>query len=130
LSKGTGLDEMHLSAMAGRQLPLFSLIVPAWLVCAMSGWRGLRGVWPAVLICGGSFAVVQFLVSNFLGPTLVDVAGGLVSLAALAGVLRIWQPKEIWRFDEESSRDHPDRISAAASYSRHDLASDWLPWII
>src|SRR5262245_15675046 len=69
--------EFQISQMAGRQLPFFSLIVPAWLVAAMSGLRGLRGVWPALLVCGGSFAVVQFLVSNFVGPALVDVIGGL-----------------------------------------------------
>ena len=68
LANVTGLDALKLSAMAGRQLPLFSLIVPAWLICTMSGWQGLCGVWPAVLVCGGSFAAVQFVVSNFLGP--------------------------------------------------------------
>jgi lactate permease len=128
LAKVTGLDESLLSAMAGRQLPLFSLIVPAWMVCAMSGWRGLRGVWPAVLVCGGSFATVQFLVSNFLGPTLVDVAGGLISLAMLAGMLRVWQPREVWRFAEEGARD--DVQLERSRYARGELASAWMPWII
>ena len=94
LASSTGLNEMHLSAMAGRQLPLFSLIVPAWMVVTMSGWRGLRGVWPAALVSGGTFAAVQFFVSNYLGPTLTDVAGGLLSLAVLAVMLRFWQPRE------------------------------------
>src|SRR5215475_116207 len=77
LAKVTGLDELKLSAMAGRQLPFFSLLVPAWLVWAMAGWRGVLGVWPAVLVSGGSFAAVQFLVSNYHGPWLVDVAAGI-----------------------------------------------------
>src|SRR5207248_7421155 len=64
LATVTGLNELALSQMAGRQLPFFSLLVPAWLVWVMSGWRGLLGVWPVVLVCGGSFAVVQFLVAN------------------------------------------------------------------
>ena len=98
LAKVTGLPEMQLSAMAGRQLPLFSLIIPAWMVCVMSGWQGLRGVWPAVLVSGGSFAVIQFLVSNYVGPTLTDVAGGVTSMAALAALLRVWQPRELWQF--------------------------------
>ena len=89
LAKVTGLPEMQLSAMAGRQLPLFSLIVPAWMVCTMSGWQGLRGVWPAVLVCGGTFATVQFLISNYSGPSLTDVAGGVASMAALAALLAL-----------------------------------------
>ena len=87
LAKVTGLPEMQLSAMAGRQLPLFSLIIPAWMVCAMSGWRGLRGVWPAVLVCGGTFAVVQFVISNFVGPSLTDVAGGVASMVGARGAV-------------------------------------------
>src|SRR5262245_35838051 len=68
LARVTGLDELKLSAMAGRQLPFFSLLVPAWLVWAMAGWRGVLGVWPAIAVCGGSFALVQFFVSNYHGP--------------------------------------------------------------
>ena len=67
----------------------------------MSGWRGLRGVWPAVLVCGGSFAVVQFAWSNLIGPELVDIAGGLVSIGALALFVRVWQPRDVWEFPEE-----------------------------
>src|SRR5262245_4034108 len=68
LSAVTGLDRFALSAMAGRQLPVFALIIPAWIVVTMGGWRGLKGVWPAVIVSGGSFAIVQFLWSNFVGP--------------------------------------------------------------
>ena len=75
LAAVTGLPAFTLGAMAGRQLPFVSLIVPAWLVVTMSGWRGLRGVWPAVLVCGGTFAVVQFVWSNYVGPELVDIVG-------------------------------------------------------
>ena len=85
----TEIPASVLSAMAGRQLPIVSLIIPAWLVVTMSGWRGLRGVWPAVLVSGGSFAIVQFAWSNYVGPELVDIVGGLVSLASLAPVLRV-----------------------------------------
>ena len=85
----TDIPADTLSAMAGRQLPIVSLIIPAWLVVTMSGWRGLRGVWPAVLVSGGSFAIVQFLWSNYVGPELVDIAGGLVSLGSLALLLRL-----------------------------------------
>ena len=69
LAEISGLDEMALSQMAGRQLPFFSLIVPAWLVATMSGWRGVVGCWPAILVCGGSFAGIQFVTANFHGPS-------------------------------------------------------------
>ena len=141
LARVTELDEMALSAMAGRQLPFFSVIVPAWMVWTMAGWRGLRGVWPAVLVCGGSFALVQFLVSNYLGPTLVDVAGGLVSLVALATMLRYWQPREVWQFDSELSTEPesvPDHASAthhtplhhSPAYTSREIASAWVPWVL
>jgi lactate permease len=117
--------ELLLSQMAGRQLPLFSLIVPVWLVWVMSGWRGVRGVWPALVVCGGSFAVVQFLVSNFHGPWLVDVAGGLVSLVSLALLLRVWQPREIWHFPDE-----PPPQPVAHTYTRREIASAWVPWLL
>src|SRR6266699_4124676 len=68
----TGLDLGSLSAMVGRQLPIFSLIVPFWLIAAYSGIRGMLEVWPALLVSGVSFSVPQFLVSNYHGPWLVD----------------------------------------------------------
>jgi lactate permease len=115
--------ELLLSQMAGRQLPFFSLLVPAWLVWVMAGWRGVVGVWPALVVCGGSFALVQFLIANFVGPQLVDVAGGLVSLVSLTLFLRIWQPREIWHFaDEPPARETP-------AYSRREIASAWMPWV-
>jgi lactate permease len=94
----TDIPASVLSAMAGRQLPIVSLIVPAWLVATMSGWRGLRGVWPAVLVSGGSFAIVQFLWSNYVGPELVDIMGGLASLGCLGLFCVWWKPSEAWDF--------------------------------
>ena len=102
LAKVSGISEMALSQMAGRQLTLFSLLIPAWLVAVMSGWRGVKGCWPAILVCGGSYATIQFCISNWFGPTLVNVVGGVGSLVALAVFLQFWQPKEVWRFPEEA----------------------------
>ncbi|MHB1037134.1 MAG: L-lactate permease [Pirellulales bacterium] len=127
LAKVSGLDEMALSQMAGRQLPFFSLIVPAWLVAVMSGWKGVKGCWPAILVCGGSFATIQFVVSNFYGPTLVDVLGGVGSLVSLAVFLRFWQPAEIWRFPEEEGR--VDRSDPPALTGRQ-IAYAWTPWVL
>src|SRR5207249_3826906 len=92
LARVTGLSQMDLSRMAGRQLPIFSLIVPVWLVVTMSGWRGARGVWPALVVCGVSFAAVQFAVANYIGPNLVDIAGGLAVIICLTVFLRFWRP--------------------------------------
>src|SRR5256886_6067803 len=92
----TGLDLKQLSAMVGRQLPLFSMIVPFWLIWAFAGFRGMIEIWPAILVAGVAFAVPQFLVSNFHGPWLVDVAAAFVSLAALTAFLKVWKPKRIW----------------------------------
>src|SRR2546421_479729 len=83
LSTVTGLDVYQLSAMAGRQLPFFSVIVPFWLVCAMAGWRGMLEVWPACTVTGLVFATIQFFISNYHGPWVVDIAGGAAAIVAL-----------------------------------------------
>jgi len=127
LARVTKIDENLLSAMAGRQLPLFSLLVPAWLVWVMAGWRGVLGVWPALIVCGGTFAAVQFLAANFHGPALVDVAGGLASLIALALFQRAWQPRTIWRFPEEEA-SRPD--AAQHVRARGKIVSAWIPWVL
>jgi lactate permease len=125
----TGISPDLLSAMAGRQLPFVSLIVPAWLVVTMSGWRGLRGAWPAVLVCGGSFAIVQFLWSNYVGPELVDIMGGLVSLGSLALFCTWWKPAETWDFPE-ASRTAPLAAAAPAhAITRAELVRAWMPWV-
>jgi lactate permease len=104
LAEVTKLPILELSAMAGRQLPFFSIIVPFWLVWAMCGWRAMREVWLACLVSGASFAIFQFLISNFHGPWLVDIIAALVSIGSLIVLLRVWKPKTIWRFDGEESR--------------------------
>jgi lactate permease len=140
----TGIDPMLLSAMAGRQLPIVSVIVPAWLVATMSGWKGLRGVWPAVLVSGGSFAIVQFLWSNYVGPELVDIVGGLVSLGCLAIFCTVWRPAESWDFPEEDraqsgtggslpakAGSHEVKRAQAGSHThtRAEVMRAWMPWV-
>src|SRR5207247_8210232 len=89
---------LALSAMVGRQLPVFSIIIPAFLIVVLAGWRRMVEVLPAVLAAGVVFAVVQFLVSNFIGPVLTDVLAALVSMAAVALLLRVWKPRTLWGF--------------------------------
>jgi lactate permease len=126
LAKVTGLDEQAISALAGRQLPFFSLVVPAWMVVTMAGWRALAGVWPAVLVCGASFAAVQFAMANFVGAALVDVIGGVASLVALAVFLRCWRPREIWRHGAEAAARA--RRTRAATPARA-IVWAWMPWV-
>jgi lactate permease len=140
LSSVTGISATTLSAMAGRQLPFVSLIVPAWLVVTMSGWRGFVGVWPAVLVCGGVFAVVQFFWSNYVGPELVDIIGGLASLFGLALFCRVWRPREVWEFPEATARTttKPEAaggraaaagVAVAPGVDSRVVARAWMPWV-
>jgi lactate permease len=131
----TGISPLLLSAMAGRQLPIVSLIIPAWLVVTMSGWKGLRGVWPAVLVSGGSFAVVQFLWSNYVGPELVDIIGGLVSLGCLALFCTWWSPAETWDFPRDPADRPlqggliPPMSEPALVHLPSSLRRAWMPWV-
>ncbi len=93
LASVTGLDPFLLGAMVGRQLPFFSLIVPFWVVWAFAGWRGMMEIWPAILVTGVSFAVPQFLISNFINPWIVDIGASLISMACLIGFLQVWKPE-------------------------------------
>ncbi|HKG94326.1 MAG TPA: L-lactate permease [Gemmatimonadaceae bacterium] len=120
----TGLDLHALSATVGRQLPVFSLIVPVWLVCAYAGARRALEVWPALLVAGVSFALPQFLVSNYHGPWLVDVAAGSVSIAALALFLRVWRPRG-------AAEPAPPAVpSDAPAEDRRAVRRAWLPWAV
>ncbi len=128
LSAVTHLPLEALSAMVGRQLPFFSVIVPFWLVAVMAGFKGMREVWPACLTAGVSFAITQFLVSNYHGPWVVDIAASIVSMAALLVLLRFWQPRVVWRFDHEHGS--ADASSAAAPPTRREALRAWTPWIL
>jgi len=147
LQSVTGLDLRGLSAMVGRQLPFFSLIVPFWLIWAFAGFRGMLEIWPAILVAGVFFAVPQFLISNFHGPWLVDVVAAITSIAALALFMKLWHPKRIWRFEDrgqvagvrsrevkEQETSHETRstgpLNSAILNSRSEILRAWLPWII
>jgi len=136
LSSVTGIDPFLLGAMVGRQLPFFSLIVPFWLIWAFAGFKGMRDIWPAILVTGVSFAIPQFLISNFINPWIVDIGASLVSMACLILFLKIWQPKVIWtspalRSHDASAGTLPKTPAKAAA--KPTTAQVWfslLPWII
>jgi len=120
LHKDVTQTTLALSAMVGRQLPLFSILIPAYLIVVLAGWRKMRDILPAVLVTGISFAIVQFIVSNFIGPQLTDILAALVSMGCLAVLLRFWRPAEIWLFSHETAAAPagPRRVVGAAEPPR------------
>ena len=132
LASVTGLPESDLSAMIGRILPITAVIVPFWLVRAMVSWSETFEVLPAILMVGGSFAVTQWFWANRMDSNLVDIAAGVVSLIATMLFLRVWQPKRIWRFEDERQEDAAKaaRNEMAKRYSGGQTAKAWLPFAI
>jgi lactate permease len=122
LERVTGIPLDKLSAMVGRQLPFFSILVPFWLIWAMAGWRKMAEVWPACLTCGLSFAIVQFLVSNYHGPWVVDIAASIASIAALLVLLKFWQPRAVMR--------HHQGEETVARPAAREAWLAWMPWVI
>src|SRR5208282_4684492 len=110
LASVTGIDPYLLGAMIGRQLPFFSLIVPFWLIWAFAGFKGMKEIWPACLVTGVTFAIPQFLISNFINPWIVDIGASLISMACLIGFLKVWQPKELWL--SPALRSHDDSAAS------------------
>ncbi len=133
LQEVSGLDALLVSKMVGRQLPFFSLIIPFWIVGAFSGWKGMKGVWPAALTAGMAFAIPQFLVSNFHGPWLVDTISGACSIGAVVILLRYWKPKEIWplpKVETDASAPTQPADSAPVVLNRKNVIAAWKPWAI
>jgi lactate permease len=118
------------SAMVGRQLPLISVIIPGFLVVVLAGWKKMTEVWPAVLTAGLSFAIVQFLVSNYVTPSLVDVLAALTAMLALWVLSRFWQPKSLWDFDGGTPREAATVDSPGAATVTRSALYGWAPYII
>ncbi|WP_344762312.1 L-lactate permease [Actimicrobium antarcticum] len=137
LSAVTGIDLLDLSSMIGRQLPFFSLLVPFWLIWAFAGFKGMREIWPAILVAGASFAIPQFVVSNYHGPWLVDVIASLVSMGSLTLFLKVWQPKKIWtstklgkRVDTSADDVPPPEPFVRTGDGTISTVRAWMPWAI
>ncbi|HEY0219271.1 MAG TPA: L-lactate permease, partial [Afipia sp.] len=136
LSSVTGIPAFTLGAMVGRQLPLFSLIVPFWVVWVFAGWKGMKEVWPAILVTAVSFAASQFFISNYVNPWIVDIGASLISMAALIGFLKIWQPKTIWTSaalrtrDESAATMPPVKPASTVKPTTSQMWAALTPWII
>ena len=126
----TGLDAFEIGQMAGRQLPFLTVIVLFWIMAIMDGWRGIKETWPAVLVAGGSFAIAQYLTSNFIGPELPDITASLTSLVCLTLFLRKWTPVRIFRFDTETSAEAAAQALEAPRYSTGQIVKAWSPFLI
>ena len=130
----TGLDPFEIGQMAGRQLPFLTIIVLFWVMAIMDGWRGIKETWPAVIVGGGSFAIAQFLTSNFVGPELPDITSAIASLVCLTLFLRVWKPKHIFRFALDA--DEAARVAGSQepgihrSYTAGQIARAWSPFLI
>ncbi|MBP6781456.1 MAG: L-lactate permease, partial [Ottowia sp.] len=134
LAQVHGYDLHEVTAMIGRQLPFFSLLVPFWLIWAFAGRKGMMEIWPAILVTGLSFAIPQYLVSNFMGPELVDIIAAVVSMLSLVAFLRVWQPKKVWTSPamrgKDSSAAEAKPPQPVVRHSREALIAAWTPWAI
>ncbi len=137
----SGIDPFLIGQMAGRQLPFMTILVLFWIMAIMDGWRGVKETWPAVLVGGGLFAVVQFLTANYIGPELPDITSAIVSLIALTAFLKVWQPKRIFRFDTAESTTSQatgakapaaakPQAGATAPLTAGAIVKAWSPFII
>ena len=136
LAKVHGYDLATLTAMVGRPLTFFSVLVPFWLIWAFAGWKGMKEIWPAILVSGLSFAIPQFLISNYIGPELVAVGSAICSMVCLILFLRVWKPRTVWT--STSLKGHKEALAAGKAglpkaFKQHPTAvvvRAWLPWLV
>ncbi|WP_447593866.1 lactate permease LctP family transporter [Aquipseudomonas campi] len=135
----TGIDAFKIGAMAGRQLPLLSIIVPFWLVAMMDGWRGIKETWPAALVAGASFAITQYFTSNYIGPELPDITSALVSLVCLTLFLKVWSPSRAAQAEvvgvsagsaAVAGGFGGQRSTTPSPYSFGEILKAWSPFLI
>ncbi|MBQ0862660.1 MULTISPECIES: L-lactate permease [unclassified Streptomyces] len=148
----TDIDYADIGAYVGRQTPLLALFVPLLLVVLVDGVRGLRQTWPAAVVCGGAFAVAQFVSSNYISVELTDIIASLVALGAVVAFLRVWRPAEGERVREDlrvaAEREHreaggsgpppaeaqqaaeAERAGAAGSLSRGRILQAFVPYLV
>lgn len=125
-SQVSGIDQMAISQLVGRTLPFLSVLIPFYLVVLMSGWKKGMAVWPACLVCGASFAITQWYVSNYIGPMLPDIIASLVSIISLTIFLHMWQPEENWTFPQEPAAKGKEKLK----YTAGQVFRAWAPFII
>ncbi len=121
----TGLPKEQLSAAVGQICAPVSLLVPSYLIWVMGGFKGLKGVLPATLLCGASFAGFQFFVSNYLGPDLVDISSSLAAIGSLVVLLKLWKPADQFRLEGESGP-----AGVLKSHPTKEIFIAWMPYLL
>ena len=124
----TGLDLMTVSSIVGRQLPFLAVIVPLWLCVTMCGWKKSMEVLPAIIVAGCCFAFTQFYTSNFVNAYLPDITSAVVTIIGLFLLLKVWHPKESWRFPGEAAATSTGK--AELKYSAGEVVRAWAPYLI
>src|SRR5262249_41454523 len=127
----TGLPLAALSAQVGRICAPISLFIPAYLILVTSGFAALVEIWPAVLVTGVSFAGLQFIVSNYIGPQLTDVIASLAAIGGLILLLRFWTPKNealARSVDGHLEFDASKFQSGSRSHTASEIFSAWMPY--
>lgn len=133
----SGVETHAISQMVGRQLPFIVPIVLVWIMAIMDGWRGVRETFPAIVVGGGSFAIAQFLTSNYIGPELPDITAAIASLISLTLLFKVWQPKHVFRFENQvdGKNQMGDTTSVSVTspnthYSPAQIIKAWMPFAI
>lgn len=133
----SGVETHAISQMVGRQLPFIVPIVLVWIMAIMDGWRGVRETFPAIVVGSVSFSVAQFLTSNYIGPELPDITAAIASLVSLTLLFKVWQPKHIFRFENQvdGKNQMGDNTSVSAPlptthYSPAQIIKAWMPFVI
>jgi len=125
------LDPFVVGQMAGRQLPILTIIVLFWLMAIMDGWRGIKETYPAVIVGGGAFAITQFLTANYIGPILPDITSAIASMLALIILFKLWQPRHIFRFETEEKENKPaSQPELSVTNSKLSVIKAWSPFLI
>ncbi len=123
LGSVTGMHPDTLGAMVGRQLPFFAFLMPFYVVGMYGGRKSIGKLWPALVVSGGSFALTQFITSNYISYQLTDVLASLVSLIVTVGFLKLWKPEPDPAFAVVRSQ-------AAARGAERAGYGGWMPWVV
>ena len=131
----SGVETHAISQMVGRQLPFIVPIVLIWIMAIMDGWRGVRETFPAIIVGGGSFAIAQYLTSNYIGPELPDITAAIASLVSLTLLFKVWQPEHIFRFENQADNDMANDNAATQTietrqFSAGQITKAWMPFVI